>query len=93
VFEERLTAAMPLRAGKVMRRIRETRGGKLNDSRFGVRGRGEGVYAETVKALFESTSRRLGFGTGWMDLDRAPSNVPETSAFERPDRSGQMKLF
>ena len=42
VFEERLRDALPLRADKVMRRIRETRGGKLYDSRFGVRRQGRG---------------------------------------------------
>lgn len=99
VFEERLTAAMPLRAGKVMRRIRETRGGRLNDSRFGIRGRGEGVYAETVQTLFEATAKKLGFGASWMSGDAAGTSssvspkAAQPSTFERPARSGQMKLF
>ncbi len=38
VFEERLRAALPLRAERVLRRVRETRGGKMYDSRFSVRG-------------------------------------------------------
>lgn len=92
VFEERLRTAMPLRADKVMRRIRETRGGKLNDSRFGIRGRGEGAYAETLRALFETTARKLGFTTSWMDRGAA-SNATKVSSFERPDCSHQMKLF
>jgi DNA repair photolyase len=96
VFEERLRAALPLRADKVMRRIQETRGGKLNDSRFGVRGRGEGVYAETIGALFESTSRKLGFASSWnqpMSGEAMAKAAERPSTFERPDRSGQMKLF
>ena len=60
VFEERLRAAMPLAAERVLHRIRETRGGALYDPRFGVRGRGEGPYAATIRALFEMTARRLG---------------------------------
>lgn len=60
VFEERLRTALPLQADRVLHRIRETRGGKLYDSRFGVRGRGEGVYSESIQALFHTTARRLG---------------------------------
>jgi DNA repair photolyase len=60
VFEERLRAALPLSAERVLHRIRETRGGQLYDARFGVRGRGEGNYAEMIRSLFETTARRLG---------------------------------
>jgi len=60
VFEDRVRAAMPLAAERVLHRIRETRGGALYDPRFGVRGRGEGPYADTIRALFETTARRLG---------------------------------
>jgi DNA repair photolyase len=71
VFEERLRAALPLRADKVMNRIRETRAGKLYDPRFGQRGRGEGPYADAIGALFEGTAKKLGLTTGeraWSDL-------------------------
>jgi DNA repair photolyase len=96
VFEERLRAALPLRADKVMRRIRETRGGKLDDSRFGVRGRGEGAYAETIHALFASRARKLGFTPSWNQVEMEATvaqREPTVTPFERPDRSGQMKLF
>src|SRR5437764_1573796 len=56
VFEERLREQLPLRAERVLSRIREARGGKLYDSRFGVRGRGQGTYAETVRDLFGTTA-------------------------------------
>ena len=54
---------LPLRADRVLHRIRETRGGELYDPRFGVRGRGEGIYAEAIKSLFQSTAARLGLAT------------------------------
>jgi DNA repair photolyase len=61
VFEERLRATLPLSAERVLHRIRETRGGQLYDARFGVRGRGEGQYAEMIRSLFQTTATRLGF--------------------------------
>lgn len=60
VFEARLRAALPLRADRVLHRVRETRGGALYDARFGVRGRGEGPYAASIAALFRATAARLG---------------------------------
>ncbi len=84
VFEERLRATLPLRADKVMRRVRETRGGKLYDATFGARGSGEGVYADTIAALFEGTARRLGLVTG----ERAWSDGPAETTFRRPLGSG-----
>lgn len=87
VFEERLRASLPLRADKVLRRIRETRGGKMYDSRFEVRGRGEGVYADAIAALFESTAKRLGLNVDKYDPGPRPT-------FERPERPGaQLRLF
>ena len=64
VFEERLRAALPLTADRVLHQIRETRGGQLYDSRFGVRGRGEGHYASAIRTLFETTATRLGLRRG-----------------------------
>jgi DNA repair photolyase len=85
VFAERLRAALPLRAEKVLTRIREMRGGKLNDPRFGDRMRGHGRYIETVLELFQVTVRRLGL------VHRDPS--PEASSFRRPEDGGQLSLF
>jgi DNA repair photolyase len=61
VFEERLRAALPLSADRVLHRIRETRGGRLYDPRFGARGSGEGTYARAIGTLFDTWARRLGF--------------------------------
>jgi hypothetical protein len=52
----------------------------LYDSRFGTRGRGEGLYAEAIQSLFHATARRLGLATGF-DED-APS------PFKRPSKPG-----
>ena len=60
IFEERMRAAMPLRVDRILHRIRETRGGRLNDPRFESRGRGEGAYAAMIRDLFHATAARLG---------------------------------
>jgi DNA repair photolyase len=60
VFEERLREALPGQAERVLHRIRETRDGALDDSRFGVRGRGEGAMAASIASLFRAAARRLG---------------------------------
>ena len=87
VFEERVRAALPLAADKIMHRIRETRGGeKLYDARFLTRGRGEGVYAQTIAALFDTTVKRLGLN----DRDAERDFV---SKFRRPPKGGQLSLF
>ena len=78
VLEERLREALPLRAERVLHRIRETRGGKLYDARFAVRGRGEGTYARAIGQLFEATARKLGIAAGGWGLGERPST------FRRP---------
>jgi DNA repair photolyase len=85
VFESRLRASLPLRADRIVRRIQETRGGKMYDSRFGVRGRGEGPYAAAITSLFERTANKLGFET------RPHEETPAPSTFRRP--RGQLGLF
>jgi DNA repair photolyase len=84
VFTERIRAALPLRAEKVLKRVREMRGGELNDGRFGARMRGSGRYIETVHELFSVTLTRLGYETREV--------TPRASAFRRPAR-GQLGLF
>jgi len=83
VFEQRLRAALPERAERVLHRIRETRDGKLYDSRFTVRGRGEGQYADAIGALFEAAARRSGLGSRRGD--------PAPASFRRP--SPQLSLL
>jgi DNA repair photolyase len=61
VFLERLRAALPERAARVERRIREVRGGKINDSRFFERQRGHGVYWDMIERQWRLHLQRLGF--------------------------------
>jgi DNA repair photolyase len=87
VFEERLRAKLPLRAERVLHRIRETRGGELYDSRFQSRMRGEGLYALTIERLFDTAARKVG-----MKMSSVAEGLPTT--FRRPERpSAQLSLF
>ncbi|MCA9751704.1 MAG: PA0069 family radical SAM protein [Gemmatimonadetes bacterium] len=61
VFFRRLHEQMPERAAKVGARIREARGGKERESRFGRRFVGTGVYWETLDDLWAFWIRRLGY--------------------------------
>jgi DNA repair photolyase len=92
VFAERLRQNLPLRAERILSRVREARGGKLNNSEFGRRFSGEGPYAESAMALFLATCQRLGLRSGF------PAEEPEApKTFRRPPpppRSGdQLRLF
>ena len=60
VFDERLQAALPGHAEKVRRAIREIRGGKMNESAFGARMKGEGRRWEAIEQLFSIHCRKLG---------------------------------
>lgn len=84
LFERWLHTHRPDRAAKVLNRIRAVRGGRLNDPRFGSRMRGEGFFAEEIRALFELGLRRAG-----LDRDR-PSLC--AAAFRRPGPA-QLGLF
>ena len=60
LFERWLDEHFPDRKEKVLSRIRDLRGGKLYDPQWGVRGRGEGIFADQIAALFNMTTRKLG---------------------------------
>ena len=59
------SSTFPGRKEKILERIRTMRDGRFNDSRFGVRMRGEGKAAELISRLFRVTCQRVG-------LNKAP---------------------
>ena len=60
IFTRWLERYFPDRKDKVLNRIRSVRGGNLNSARFHQRMRGEGVYAQQVKDLFDIACRKAG---------------------------------
>lgn len=79
LFEEWLAAHYPQRAAHVMSLVRQVRGGEVYDSRFGVRMRGEGPFADLLAHRFAKAIKRLG-------LDRREGFNLDCSAFCPPGR-------
>lgn len=79
VFEASLHERLPLAAPKVLGRIRDARGGKLNDPRFGHRMRGEGPYARSIDQLFRALTTRYA-----LDGRNARAKPAHEPTFRRP---------
>ena len=77
IFEQWLERTVPGKKDKVLNRIRAIRSGKLNDSRFGSRMRGKGIFADQISQMFHIARRKAGM----------PEDGPElsTAAFRRPE--------
>jgi DNA repair photolyase len=73
----------PERAGKVLSHIRATRAGRMSDTTFGRRKRGQGEYAEQIAGLFAVAARKHG-------LDH-PLPPLSAAAFRRPE--AQLRLL
>src|SRR6267154_2403504 len=78
LFKDWLERHHPLKAKHVMARIRDMRGGRDNDPRFGSRMKGEGEYAALLRSRFALACRRLGLNAG-------ARNRLDTTKFRRPD--------
>jgi len=84
LFEQWVTQHMPERKGKILNRVREIRGGRLNDPHFVSRMKGEGVFAGQIASMFSLACRQAGI------VGRGPTL--STGAFRRPP-GGQLSLF
>ena len=84
LFEQWLSRHYPDKKDKILHRLREIRGGKLNDPNFKSRMRGEGVYAEQMAKLFELARKKSGIAERWPNLT--------TEHFRRPEKD-QLSLF
>lgn len=86
VFREWLLRHFPDRVRHVLALVRDTRGGKDYDSRFGTRMTGEGPYATLLRQRFDKARERYGLDTKLPGL-RTDLFVPPTL------ESKQMSLF
>lgn len=86
LFQQWLQAHYPLKADHVMTRVRDTRGGKDYNSRFGERMRGSGAFADIIAQRFKLACKKLELKPRQDSLNCA--------AFSVPSRSGdQLGLF
>src|SRR5262245_1471709 len=86
LFQQWLKQHVPERAERIMARVREMRGGKDNDPRFGTRMTGTGIWAHLIRQRFDKASSRLGHNRTRFELD--------LSQFRRPSaQQGQASLF
>ncbi|MEQ9814124.1 MAG: PA0069 family radical SAM protein [Azospirillaceae bacterium] len=76
LFREWLETHFPDRAERVLSLIRQSRGDRLYDPRFGHRMKGSGPYAEMLRARFERAKRRLGLDQRRLALDTSQFAVP-----------------
>ncbi len=83
LFHDWLYKNFPDRADKVWHLIEQSHDGKVNDTRFGVRMRGEGSIAQMVAEQYKKYGKLYGMNAEEWSLD--------TSIFRRPGQ--QMNLF
>ncbi len=83
MFKDWLYKNFEARADKVWHLIETAHGGKVNDSRWGVRMRGEGPVAELVRQQFKKYNQLFNLNAERWELD--------CSIFQRPGE--QLKLF
>jgi len=88
LFQQWLSQHFPERAARVMARVREMRGGRDNDARFGSRMSGQGVWAELLAQRFRMAAARLGLNRERVELDVTQFRKP---IIEPAD--GQRDLF
>jgi DNA repair photolyase len=86
LFKDWLQRHYPLKAAHIMSQIRQMRGGRENDPRFGTRMRGEGIFAELQQRRFRLACTRHG-------LNLHGRNQLDTTRFRPPAATGQLSLF
>ncbi|NDP43013.1 MAG: radical SAM protein, partial [Aromatoleum sp.] len=93
LFRAWLDAHYPLRAAHVMSIVRQIRGGRDNEPRFGVRMGGQGEFADLIRLRFALACKRLGLNAERdvpLDISRFRPPVAVATAVAN---SPQLDLF
>ncbi len=85
-FEQKLRERLPLKAGRVMNRLLEARGGKLNSREFGERMRGQSEQWKIVVQMFHLHCKRLGLNAQTEQRDTST----RSNTFRRPSAQGTL---
>jgi DNA repair photolyase len=86
LFLDWLKRSLPERYERVEGRIRALREGELNQSEFGTRMHGSGIWAEQIRQLFQVFSKPFGIDQALPELDCSRFTPPRPA-------SGQLMLF
>jgi DNA repair photolyase len=76
LFQQWLQAHVPERAERIMARLRDMRSGRDNDSRFGSRMSGQGVWAQLLRQRFQKACQRLDLNRERVALDLSRFRPP-----------------
>ena len=83
----------PIPVAKIKEAFEQMRGGRDNDPRFGSRMRGEGPFADLVRARFRAACRKHGLNAAARDNHGARTRL-RTDLFQAPAQPGdQFRLF
>jgi DNA repair photolyase len=82
LFHDWLYKNFPDRADKIWHMVEQSHGGKVNDSQFGRRMRGEGHFADLIARTYKTYGKRYGLNTEDWSLD--------TNQFRRPGQQGRL---
>ncbi|WP_077033338.1 PA0069 family radical SAM protein [Pelomonas sp. KK5] len=93
LFQDWLQLHFPDRAARVMARLRDMRGGKDYDARFGARMTGEGLWAELLAQRMKKACARLGLNRVRQPLDLTRFRRPAAPPSPPPPPSPQGELF
>jgi DNA repair photolyase len=83
-FEQKLREKLPTKADRILNRLREARGGRLNSSEFGERMRGRSEQWRVTEKIFKLHCDRLGFNQRKVE-EQSPLNT-----FRRPSAQGYL---
>ena len=94
IFEDWINKNFPDRANKVLNQIKTMHGGKLNDSDFGRRMRGEGKFAELIRMQFSLARKKYLSGRQWPAMNFSLYEETRNKILAEADGSAnQLKLF
>ena len=103
LFKDWLAHHFPERAEHVMSLIRQSRGGRENDTTFGTRMKGEGLFADMIGQRFRKTCAKLGLNARNYQLDlsqfrapagaRAPAKAAAKAVAKAVAPTPQLSLF
>lgn len=82
LFIDWLYQHYPDRAGHIIKRLEDMRGGRLYDNRYGHRMRGNGIFADLIRQRFSLALRKH-------QLPARRQTSLDSSQFQPPTRSGQ----